>query len=386
MESLAISVTQAVELINETLEFAYPQLVVEGEVSGFKVSQNKWVFFDLKDESANVNCFLPLYYMKVPLEDGMKVRVTAQPKLTAWGKFSLTVKSVELAGEGELRRAFELLRAKLEKEGLFASQRKRQLPRFPQTIGLITSASSAAYQDFLKILKARWGGIAVSLADIQVQGTAAPDQIVAAINYFNQLAVPTDVLVLIRGGGSLEDLMAFNTEPVARAVAASRTPIVAGVGHEVDVSLADLAADVRAATPTDAARLVVPERSEVSAALNHQTHKLAVAVEKLTIEPARSLERFLGAGLRLVHAPRQRLAVYEAALNRELTRVLQDGQNRLQLQSRMLGGFDPAATLARGYAIVRREGKVLKQASTAKSGDALMIQLADGNLDATVKP
>lgn len=386
MESLAISVTQAVELINETLEFAYPQLVVEGEVSGFKVSQNKWVFFDLKDESANVNCFLPLYYMKVPLEDGMKVRVTAQPKLTAWGKFSLTVKSVELAGEGELRRAFELLRAKLEKEGLFASQRKRQLPRFPQTIGLITSASSAAYQDFLKILKARWGGIAVSLADIQVQGTAAPDQIVAAINYFNQLAVPTDVLILIRGGGSLEDLMAFNTEPVARAVAASRTPIVAGVGHEVDVSLADLAADVRAATPTDAARLVVPERSEVSAALNHQTHKLAVAVEKLTIEPARSLERFLGAGLRLVHAPRQRLAVYEAALNRELTRVLQDGQNRLQLQSRMLGGFDPAATLARGYAIVRREGKVLKQASTAKSGDALMIQLADGNLDATVKP
>ncbi|HSH31858.1 MAG TPA: exodeoxyribonuclease VII large subunit, partial [Candidatus Saccharimonadales bacterium] len=228
-----ISVKEFIAILNETLAFAYPLVTVEGEVSGFKVNQGKWVFFDLKDEEATLGCFMPLYQLKVPLEDGMKVRVGGTPKLTKWGKFSFTARTVELAGEGELRRAFEILRAKLEQEGLFAPQRKRALPPFPATIGLITSAQSAAYHDFTKILQARWGGVTVKVADVQVQGAPAPDQIVMAIDYFNQLPLPVEVVVLIRGGGSLEDLQAFNTESVARAVAASRTPMVVGVGHEV---------------------------------------------------------------------------------------------------------------------------------------------------------
>lgn len=264
-----ITVSEFLDVLNQTLGMAFPQVVVEGEVSGFKINQGKFVFFDLKDAEATINCFMMLFALKTPIEDGMKIRVTATPKMTKWGKFSLTVRAVELAGEGALRRSMELLRQKLSAEGLFDPARKRPLPAFPQTVGLITSATSAAYQDFVTILNDRWRGLQIQLIDVTVQGATAPDQIVHAIDHFNTLARPVDVLVLIRGGGSLEDLQAFSTETVARAVAASRTPIVVGVGHEVDTSLADYAADVRAATPTDAARLIVPDRvqliSEISA-------------------------------------------------------------------------------------------------------------------------
>jgi exodeoxyribonuclease VII large subunit len=270
-----ISVTEFVSIINETLAFAYPQVLIEGEVSSFKVNQGKFVFFDLKDEANVLNCFMMVHQLKMPIEDGMKVRVLGSPKVTKFSKFSLTVRDVELAGEGALRRAMELLKKKLEGEGLFDPARKRPIPAFPTRLGLITSGASAAYADFIKILSARWGGIEVLLADVSVQGAQAPDQIVGALEYFNTLRDPVDVLVLIRGGGSLEDLAAFSTEPVARAVAASRTPIIVGVGHEVDFSLADYAADLRAATPTDAARLVVPDRHETEATIEHLARRIS---------------------------------------------------------------------------------------------------------------
>ena len=272
MEPQVISVSEFVSIINETLGFAYPQVIVEGEVSSFNVNRGKFVFFDLKDADNTLNCFMMVHQMKLPIEDGMKVRVTGSPKVTKFSRFSLTVRSYDLAGEGELRRAMELLRKKLEAEGLFDPARKRPIPAFPTRIGLITSGTSAAYADFIKILNARWSGVEVLLADVAVQGQQAPDEIMNALEYFNQLPDPCDVLVLIRGGGSLEDLPAFSTEPVARAVASSRTPVICGVGHEVDTSLADFAADLRAATPTDAARLVVPDRREIAARVEHLAH------------------------------------------------------------------------------------------------------------------
>jgi exodeoxyribonuclease VII large subunit len=282
-----ISVTEFVSIINETLAFAYPQVTIEGEVSSFKVNQGKFVFFDLKDEANVLSCFMMVHQLKMPIEDGMKVRVTGTPKVTKFSKFSLTVRAVELAGEGELRRAMELLKKKLEGEGLFDQARKRPIPKFPVRLGLITSGASAAYADFIKILNARWSGVEVLLADVSVQGAAAPDQIVGALEYFNTLRDPVDVLVLIRGGGSLEDLAAFSTEPVARAVAASRTPIIVGVGHEVDFSLADYAADLRAATPTDAARLVVPDRHETEARVEHLARALATPPGRRPRQPPR---------------------------------------------------------------------------------------------------
>src|SRR5690606_24238390 len=159
-------------------------------------------------------------------------------------------------------------------EGLFAPERKRPIPEMPNTIGVISSQDAAGYQDFIRILEDRWGGVTVKLAHVQVQGEQAPAQIERALEYFNSLSEPADVLVMIRGGGSLEDLWAFNTEPVVRAVAGSRTPIVVGVGHEQDESLADLAADVRAATPTHAAQLVVPDKQALIRQLTHTRERL----------------------------------------------------------------------------------------------------------------
>lgn len=406
-----LSVTQFLGIINETLGFAYPQVLIEGEVSSFKINQGKFAFFDLKDEQNLLSCFMMAHQLKFPLEDGLKVRVLGYPRVTKFSKFSLTVKTVELAGEGALRRAMELLRQKLQAEGLFAPERKRPLPAFPTRIGLITSGASAAYSDFIKILGARWGGIEVQLADVSVQGAAAPDQIVAALEHFNTTPEPVDVVALIRGGGSLEDLAAFSTEPVARAVAASRTPIIVGVGHEVDTSLADYAADVRAATPTDAARLIVPDRQAITARVNHAQQRLVSAMHAATDAQRLHIDRALHQLEAYLRHPQQRVQNYDTRLWRGFERLagqhqatithvgtlshrltnferllLAERQARLTGLNRLLRGFDPQATLNRGYAIVRADAQILRQAQAVPPGTTLMIQLAQGQLTAETKP
>lgn len=409
MQPQIISVTEFVSIINETLAFAYPQVTIEGEVSSFKVNQGKFVFFDLKDDQNVLSCFMMVHQLKLPLEDGMKVRVTGSAKITKFSKFSLTVRQIELAGEGELRRAMELLRRKLEAEGLFAAERKRPLPRFPRRIGLITSGASAAYSDFVKILNARWGGAEVLLADVSVQGVSAPDQIVNALDYFNTLAEPVDVVALIRGGGSLEDLAAFSTEPVARAVAANRTPIIVGVGHEIDVSLADYAADVRAATPTDVARLIVPDRAEVLARVAHLQHRVETQLERELAQRRTAVDQHMVRLERYLRGPRERVETLGSRLWRGLDhlenrryqlddradalrrRLLTAEQARRQERTthlaaleRLLRGFDPNAALARGYAIVRHGEVIVRDAATVPAGGTIMVQLAKGTLAAEV--
>lgn len=409
MTPQVISVSEFLSIINETLGFAYPQVTVEGEVSSFKVNQGKFVFFDLKDEKGVLSCFMMVQQLKLPIEDGMKVRVTGSPKVTKFSKFSLTVRHIELAGEGELRRAMELLKKKLQAEGLFDPARKRPLPAFPARLGLITSGTSAAYGDFIKILGARWSGIHIVLADVSVQGQQAPDQIVGAIEYFNQLSPPVDVLVLIRGGGSLEDLMAFSTEPVARAVAASRTPIIVGVGHEQDVSLADYSADVRAATPTDAARLVVPDRTEILARIEHLRARQTAAITGASAEYRRRTDLALSHLESALRYPRERVTAAEAKLHRGLDRLgattrthagrvetlavrlsdrtnslLAERRQRLTSLRRLLRGFDAQTTLNRGYAIVRTGDHIIRDASLTQPGQTITVQLAKGRLSADI--
>lgn len=410
MSPQVISVTEFVEILNETLGFAFPQVIIEGEISEFRVSQGKWVSFSLKDDSSAINCFMVAAQLKVPLEDGMKVRVTGGPRVYGKsGRLSFAVRQVELAGEGEIRRAFELLRRKLEAEGLFRPERKRPIPAYPRRIGLITSGDSAAYADFIKILNARWGGVTVELAHVQVQGAAAPEQIVAAFNYFNQLAEPVDTLVLIRGGGSLEDLMAFNTEPVARAVAGSRTPTIVGVGHEVDTSLADFAADLRAATPTNAAQLAVPDRREELAKIEAAARHAAVSFGRMLAERQAMVDRQLGRIEQFARRPLEQVAAARHRLEQSALRLLSGAARRSEQVARWQGMMgvrleqtldrrrrslaeleriirttSPQATLARGYSIVRHEGKVLRDAAGVRKGDMVMVQLAKGNLKAEV--
>lgn len=410
MQPEIITVSQFIGIINDTFAMAYPQVIVEGEVSSFKINQGKFVFFDLKDDTSTLSCFMMLYQLRLPIEDGMKIRVTGSPKITKFSKFSLTIKAIELAGEGELRRAMELLKRQLAAEGLFDESRKRTLPQYPQTIGLITSATSAAYGDFVKILAARWGGVTVKLADVTVQGVSAPDQIVGAIEYFNHASPSVDVVVLVRGGGSLDDLSAFSTAPVTRAVAASRTPIIVGVGHEIDVSLADYAADVRAATPTDAARLVVPDRLEIEAhvsfAVSHLSQSIIAMVEtrhnaversltrlqqsiRRPMDALRAAELILAQSLERIHIKTITLRAQTDTLSSRMQlsfgQVVSRRQDTITGLERLLKSSSPQAALARGYAIVTLGKKIVKDAASVPTGESLMIQLAKGKLSVKVK-
>lgn len=334
------SVSDFIATTNQTLEYAYPLVEVEGEVSSFKVNQNKFVFFDVKDEGGSIGCFMMLFQLRVPVEDGMKVIVTATPKLTQWGKFSLTVKAIRPSGEGSIKKSFELLKAKLEQEGLFATERKRPLPTVPQHIAVISSPQAAGYADFIKILNGRWGGMRVDVAAVAVQGADAPDQIIRALNYFNTQEDVPEIIIIVRGGGSADDLSAFNDEQLVRAVAASRVPTVTGIGHETDVSLSDLAADVHAVTPTNAAQIIVPDKNEVIRTVRLRTGglvpKVLSALESLRWQTDGKVEKAADQAQQKLHQKQEYLAQTK----------------------RLLAEFDPARVLERGYAMVRGELRV----------------------------
>jgi exodeoxyribonuclease VII large subunit len=334
------SVSDFIAVTNQVFETAYPSVEIEGEVSSFKINQGKFVFFDIKDVGGSLGCFMMVFQLRVPIEDGMKVIVTAVPKLTAWGKFSLTVRAIRPSGEGALKKSFELLKLKLDGEGLFSVERKRALPRIPSHIAVISSTQAAGYADFVKILNDRWGGVKVDVAHVQVQGATAPDQMIRAITYFNQQEVLPEVLILIRGGGSADDLSAFNDELLVRAIATSRIPTLVGVGHEIDESLSDLAADVRAATPSNAAQLLVPDRNEIIRATKVQVQSL--------------LPRILGM-----------IEQYRLEIKAELFRVLDtisrsadEHEARLVGLRQVLQQLDPHTVLSRGYALLRGLQKV----------------------------
>jgi exodeoxyribonuclease VII large subunit len=357
MEEIKLTVSDFVALTNQTLEYAYPSVIIEGEVASFKVNQNKFVFFDLKDDGASVGCFMTVWQLRLPIEDGMKVLAVATPKLTQWGKFSLTVRSIRPSGEGNIKKSFELLRAKLDAEGLFALERKRPLPTAPRHVGVISSTQAAGYADFVKILNDRWGGVQVDVAHVQVQGVEAPDQIIRALKYFNSREALPEVLVIIRGGGSADDLAAFNDELLVREIAASRIPTLVGVGHEVDISLADMVADVRAATPSNAAQLLVPDRHELIRSTRMQVRSLLPHVENV-------LER-------------QRQGVQDTVY-RLLERIegrVQEKQNHLETTRRILAELDPHRVLARGYALIRGRQTI---------GERLEIETSDAIMKAEV--
>lgn len=335
MEKTRLSVSDFIAVTNQTLEYAYPLVEIEGEVASFKVNQGKFIFFDIKDAGGSLGCFMTVWQMRTPIEDGMKVIVTASPKLTQWGKFSLTVKAVRPSGEGALKKSFEILKAKLDKEGLFALERKRPLPAVPSHIAVISSTQAAGYADFIKILNDRWGGLRVEVAHVQVQGASAPDQIIRALNYFNSRDDLPEAVVIIRGGGSADDLSAFNDEQLVRAIAASRIPTLVGVGHEVDESLADLAADVRAATPSNAAQILVPDKQELIRAVKYQVRSLLPRVDSAISQQSARIKSFLTEAL-------------EATSDK-----VDDNLNQLAAMRRVLAELNPATVLARGYALLR---------------------------------
>lgn len=359
-------VSDAVALFNQMLETATPHITIVGEIANFKINHDKWVFFDVKDEESTLGCFMSKFSLRVAVEDGMKVVITARPNITRWGKFSLTVQTIRPMGEGSIRRSFELLRAKLDQEGLFNPERKRSLPDMPQVIGVISSTGAAGYVDFTKIIGERFSGLTLQVANVQVQGDSAPQQIIAALEYFNELAVPPEVIAILRGGGSRDDLVAFDDEPLVRAIASSRVPVITGIGHEIDVTLADLVADVRAATPSNAAQLLVPSRDELAENIDNSLKRVLSRMDHTITDLAN------GVGER------------ENGLLETIERHFDDLTRRYDTMRQVMRQIDPRAVLKRGYALVRTEmGGVVK--SKPLVGDSLTIETAQFIIETEVK-
>ena len=375
------------------LETGLATVWVEGEMSNLaRPSSGHW-YFTLKDAGAQVRCAMfrsSNSRVRIAPRDGAQVLVRARVSLyEPRGDYQLIAENIEDAGEGALRRRFEELKARLAAEGLFDEAVKRPLPPRPRRIGVITSPTGAAIRDILHVLRRRFAAVPVLIYPVAVQGAGAAVEIAAALRRANERA-EVDVLLLARGGGSLEDLWAFNEEVVARAIRASQIPVVAGIGHEVDFTIADFAADVRAPTPSGAAEIVVPDRSEWLRAMSGVASRLATGVRRRL---ARASERlgWLGGRLGRVH-PRERLALraqrldeLEARLGRALGQRLAAARARLLAASRTLNAVSPLATLDRGYAIVvAADGHLVRAAREVSPGDRIAARTARGTIHATV--
>lgn len=366
MNDLVLTVSDFVAVFNQTIEYAYPLVTVQGELTNFRVSKNRWVYFELKDEFASVKFFGTVYQLTSPLEDGMMLQVSGQPRLHPLYGFSVNIQSLQPVGEGSLKRAATLLEAKLRQEGLFDESRKRVLPYPPHRIGLITSHESAAYHDFIKILNSRWGGIEVLHADVQVQGALAAEQLITALEFFNTHEDPVDVVVITRGGGSPDDLAAFNTEQLTREIGASRIPTLVAIGHEIDTSLAELAADQRASTPSNAAELLVPDRR---AELEH----LALFRKGLKDLVHQNYE----AKVKAHTDDRQTLL-------KNIEEVLKRHRWDFERSVQLLEALNPHIILKRGYAVIRSDGNVITSANQLRAGQHISLDLSDGKVSAIV--
>ena len=352
------SVSDFIATSNDIFEKSFPSVLIEGEISSFKVNQNKFVFFDLKDEESVLGCFMTVWQLRFPLEDGMKVIAQVKPKLTNWGKFSLTVEKITPKGEGSLKKSLEILKEKLTREGLFDENRKRRVPQDLQKVAVISSTQAAGYADFIKIINERWGGLKIVVAHTQVQGMAASDQIIRAIDFLNSQSELPDVIAIIRGGGSADDLAVFNDEKLVRAVANSRVPIITGIGHEIDQSLCDLAADFAASTPSNVAQILTPNKFD--------------EMRFLRSKILRTNDLLLSKIAELKKINREK--------NQEIRdRILQnilDQKREIQAKKRILESYNPQNILAKGYALISGE---------IATGKEITIKTIDKTITAEVK-
>lgn len=431
------SVSRLNREVKGLLETQLPSLWVEGEISNLARPASGHLYFSLKDERAQIRCALfkgNRARLKLAPADGMQVLVRARISVyEPRGEYQLIIEQLEAAGEGALQRAFELLKTKLAAEGLFSAEHKKALPKFPERIGVITSASGAVIHDIITTFARRMPSISILLYPVPVQGTMAPAAIAAAIQLASKRK-DCDALILARGGGSLEDLQAFNEEIVARAVYKCTIPIVSGIGHETDFTIADFVADARAATPTAAAEMLSADQNALKQQLQNAQLKLTrfmlgalrEAQQSLDLHLARlihpqqriegHLQRFNDLRSRLIRAHRlakvsmqntllslnarlqqcapddtvkilqsdcQRLNVI---LNKAMQLFIQHRQQQLHTFAGAINNLSPLATLGRGYAIVSKKqtGKILRSVNHARKADELEIRLQDGRLSATV--
>lgn len=407
-----LQVGQFNQLINSQLA-ELGEFIVEGEISQLQVSQGKWLFLTIKDDQASVSVFASVFRITTAslLSEGMKVQVYGKAGLyEKTARFSLNAYRIVPSGEGALRLAYERLKAKLAQEGLFDSQRKRPLPYLPARIGLITAKGARAYSDFIKVIGERLGGMTIEFYPVQVQGSGSVESILQVFAQIQAMSNPPEVIVLTRGGGSLEDLLSFNDERVARAVFGCKVPVVSAIGHEEDVALTDFVADLRASTPSNAAELLVPSRQELKIRLQSLETHLNQAVEQL-FENAQVLVTGYAQSLSNCLLPSlHRIEVLQRKLQQQYGQVLGKLQTQQKMKSyltnrlctavstslrsrqtallnleRLLRSLDYRAVLRRGYSITfDAQGHVVSEVSALEAGATLKTQLSAGTIMSTI--
>jgi exodeoxyribonuclease VII large subunit len=391
-----LTVSQLSEQLKATIDEQFPSVWVAGEVSNFSRPQSGHCYFTLKDETAQLRAVMwrgSAARLKMELADGLHVicrgRLDVYPPR---GTYQLVVDELQPQGVGALELALRQLREKLSKEGLFDSDRKRTLPRFPKRIGVVTSPTGAAIRDFLEVLRRRWRGVHVLVFPARVQGEGATEEIVAAIRSANRAAPAVDVLIVARGGGSLEDLWCFNEEAVVRAIAASKVPTVSAIGHEIDVTLADLVADVRALTPSEAAERILPAADEMRELVTSLAARMRGALTARLLRLRAVVEAF---GSRPVFArPTEGINLRARQLDDLATRLhgaarvgLRERQATLGAAAGKLESLSPLAVLGRGYSLTldAKSGRLVDSADKLRPGQRIVTRLAKGQATSVVE-
>ncbi|RMF17513.1 MAG: exodeoxyribonuclease VII large subunit [Candidatus Dadabacteria bacterium] len=378
-----LTVSQAVEALDEQLRDLFPGLWLRGEISGLTHARSGHYYFTLKDDVAQISCVLfarDAARLRWRPEEGMAVLLFGEPGIYRdRGQLQVIARQLEPEGAGALAVAFEQLCARLRDEGLFDEDRKRRIPRLPKRVGVATSPKGAVIRDILQVSRRRHPGIDIVIAPTRVQGDGAENEIAAAIGRLQHQGI--DVLIVARGGGSLEDLWPFNTEPVARAIFSSDVPVVSAVGHETDTTIADLVADLRAPTPSAAAELVFPDRrqllADVTAGHDRLTRALTQALNQKR-ERIERLQRLLPHPGRRLEWQRQRLDDLFARCNRAIRTDIERRQQRLNHLVARLDGVDPLRPLARGYTMAECGGQPVTRAADLTPGQTVDLRFADG--------
>ena len=394
VEPPVYTVSEVNEFARNVITRAMGTLLVRGEVANWKRYGSGHCYFSLRDDSAQIRCVMfrtDAARLPADPEDGMEVRVLCEPTLyPARGEFQLVVRGMEAVGtDGLWRLAFDRLRGRLDAEGLLAPERKRRLPACPTTVGVVTSRGGAALHDILNVIARRAPWTRVVLRHTRVQGDGAAEEIARAIAYLCAHE-PCDVLIVGRGGGSIEDLWAFNEELVARAIAACPVPVISAVGHEVDVTIADLVADVRAPTPSAAAECAVPDCDELERRLAAHGRKLAIALRRGVERRATRLDRF-GRDLpvsmrRAIDRRTSRLDRFGRELQVSIRDQLRDRRERMGETAARLDALSPLAALARGFAVpLGPDGRVLRSAADFAPGDPVRVRVVDAEVDCRVE-
>lgn len=400
-----VSVGALTAQIKDAIETRFGHVRVEGEIANWKAHGSGHCYFSLRDaDQADAQVRAVLWRTAargLPFRPGDGMRVRAVGRISLYeprGQYQLIVETMQPAGAGAWRRAFEALKAELASEGLLDASLKKALPRFPERIGLVTSGSSAALQDMLAVLAARFPSVQVLLCPVNVQGNGAATEIAEAIDAFNLAAddpaTPTelraDVLIVGRGGGSVEDLWAFNEEDVARAIARSSIPVISAVGHETDVSIADLVADVRAATPTHAAELAVPDGRDVAGLVFGFHESLRLHTERVLANHRHRIEalvrsRSFNRPLDRLDTARQRTDTLVERLHLAGQRLTRAPRLRLDAFRARLQALDPEAPLRRGYALVSHGDSTVRSADALSEGDLVTLRFIDGERAAAIR-